>query len=361
MTKRNTGEGTRRVAIFVQQGLGDVVLALRAIQRIRDHFAERAVVVVKSDLERQLIELVFPELATSTLVVSRFGRHPVVRWGRISFALRRAKISDIAGIHLRDTIGAKFVARLAGASRIEFNTFDVDEGRHKMAHYALLADRVTGEAAPPEPFHLADNGERKHASTKRDVVLAPGSGALEAHKRWPTTRYGELIRLLHARDTSTPFVLLGAPAERPLLESIAEAVRTVGANVRIVAPATLRESLTAIAAARVVIGGCSGSLHLATLADVPIIGVYGPTNPGWTGPAGSVVRIVSADFSCAPCYAFDFIGGCDNPKCMSAVSATSVVAALENMERDPTGNSLPWYPLSRLRTATANAGQRDDR
>lgn len=358
MTKRNTGEGTRRVAIFVQQGLGDVVLALRAIQRIRDHFAERAVVVVKSDLERQLIELVFPELATSTLVASRFGRHPVVRWGRIAFALRRAKISDIAGIHLRDTIGAKFVARLAGASRIEFNTFDVDEGRHKTAHYALLADRVTGEAGPSEPFHL---DECEHTSTKRDVVLAPGSGALEAHKRWPTTRYGELIRLLHARDTSTPFVLLGAPAERPLLESIAEAVRTVGANVRIVAPETLRESLTAIAAARVVIGGCSGSLHLAALADVPIIGVYGPTNPGWTGPAGSVVRIVSADFSCAPCYAFDFIGGCDNPKCMSAVSATSVVAALENMERDPTGNSLPWYPLSRLRTATANAGQRDDR
>jgi ADP-heptose:LPS heptosyltransferase len=360
MAKRNTGAAGRRVAIFVQQGLGDVVLALPAIQRIRDHFAGEAILVVKSDLERQLIEIVFPELSTSTLVASKFGDHPVMRWGRVAFALRRARISDVAGLHLRDTIGAKFVVRLAGASRIEFNTFDVDDGRHKTVHYALLADRITGEAGSSGQFHLGEGDGPEQVSIKRDVVLAPGSGALEAHKRWPAMRYGELIELLHARDASTTFVLLGSPGERPLLQSIAEVGRAAGASVRIVAPGTLRESLTALTAAKVVIGGCSGSLHLAALANVPIIGIYGPTNPGWTGPVSSVVRIVRGDLTCAPCYALDFIGGCGNAKCMSVVSATSVLAALESIEGEPMGNALPWYPLSRLRTATATAGHGDD-
>ena len=350
--RRHIQEGSRRVAIFIQQGLGDVALALRAVQRIRDHFAGQAIVVVKSDLEKQLIELAVPELSSSTVVASAVGGHPVIRWGRIALALRRAQISDIVGLHLRDTMGARVVARLAGAFRVELNKFDADDGRHKTAHYAALADRVTGETVPAKPFRLDGFAEASQRSVRRHIVLAPGSGVLEAHKRWPEARYSELIRLLHDRDASTPFVLLGAPGERALLESIADGAPSARANVHIVAAATIRDSLAVLADARVVIGGCGGSLHLAALMNAPIIGVYGPTNPGWTGPDSSVVRIVHGDFDCAPCYAVDFIRGCGNPECMQAVSATTVLSALTSIEADPNGNDLPWYPLSKLRVAT---------
>lgn len=339
----------RRVAIFVQQGLGDVAMALPAIERIRDRFAGNVSLVVKSRLEWQLIELAFPELIASTLVASEFGRSPLARWTRIALALRRAKISDIAGLHLRDTRRGRVVAFLAGASRVVFNRFDLDEGRHKSAQYAALVDELIGDVAPVAPFQLKEFAARRAAGRSADVVLAPGSGMAEAHKRWPPARYGDLIRLLHSRDAATSFTLLGAPSERPLLESIAALARDSGATIRIVAPSSLRDSLVVLSEARVVIGGCSGSLHVAALVDAPIIGVYGPTNPGWTAPTASVVRIVRRGHLCSPCYALDFIGGCGNADCMD-IAAFDVAAALDDIEHGR-GDTLQWFPLSMLRVA----------
>jgi hypothetical protein len=327
-------------------------MALPAIARVRDHFAGNVLVVVKSRLESQLIELAFPELTASTLVASEFGRSPLVRWARIALALRRARISDIAGLHLRDRVRGRGVAYLSGASRVVFNKFDLEDGRHKSAQYAALVDELIGNVVPVAPFQLAEFAARRPTAQIGDIVLAPGSGIAEAHKRWPPTRYGELIRLLHSRDASTSFTLLGAPSERALLESIAALVHDTGAKIRIVAPSSLRDSLLVLSEARVVIGGCSGSLHVAALVDAPIIGVYGPTNPGWTAPTASVVRIVRRGHLCSPCYALDFVRGCGNADCMD-IAAVAVAAALDDIENDRPGDTLQWFPLSRLRVARA--------
>jgi ADP-heptose:LPS heptosyltransferase len=265
-------------------------------------------------------------------------------------ALRRAKISDVAGLHLRETVRARVIAFLAGASRVTFNRFDLDEGRHKSAQYAAIADELIGDVAPVAPFQLREFAARRGNRQSGDVVLAPGSGVAEAHKRWAPTHYGELIRLLHSRDGSTSFTLLGAPSERPLLESIAALVRDSGATIQIVAPSSLRDSLAVLSEARVVVGGCSGSLHIAALVDAPIIGVYGPTNPGWTAPTASVVRIVRRGHLCSPCYAMDFISGCGNADCMD-IAAVDVAAALDDIEHGTGGATLQWFPLSRLRVA----------
>jgi len=101
-----------------------------------------------------------------------------------------------------------------------------------------------------------------------------------------------------------------------------------------------------------VIGGCSGSLHVAALVDAPIIGVYGPTNPGWTAPIASSVRIVRRGHLCSPCYALDFIGGCGNADCMD-IEAMSVAAALDEIEHGRRIRTLEWFPLSKLRVARA--------
>jgi hypothetical protein len=325
-------------------------MALRAVGRIHDHFDGRAVVVAKSRLETQLLEIAFPSLVGRTLAASEFTGPAPARWAKIAGALRRTEVTHVAGLHLRNTPQSRIVARLTGASAVELNTSDPEERRHKVAQYASIADRVVGEVVEHTPFTLADFIAPRPVADA-EVVLAPGSGIVESHKRWPTARYMELIRLLFGRDTSTRFALLGASNESELLESIAAGVKETGATIRVVAGASLRESLALLGRARVVVGGCSGSLHLAALVDAPIIGVYGPTNPGWTGPASSTVRVIRANFECAPCYAGDFIRGCAAPQCMDAVTPGAVVEALDDIEGGTQAVPLHWYPLSRLRVA----------
>jgi ADP-heptose:LPS heptosyltransferase len=322
-------------------------MALRAVQRIRDRFDGRATLILKSRLELQLIEIAFPDLAATAIVASDFTGSRLRRWASIAWRLRTVGVTHAAGLHLRDTMQSRAVVQLSGAVAAEFNAFDPYEGRHKVDQYAAIADRVTGDIVAHVPFRL----DELIAERTADIVLAPGSGIIESHKRWPAERYAELIGLVRSRDASARFVLLGAPNERSLLETIASAAPNHGDAIQILAGVSLRESLSLLGRARAVVGGCSGSLHIAALVDTPIVGVYGPTNPGWTGPAGSTVRIVRADFECSPCYAMDFIRGCGDPQCMSSISATVVANALDDIERGTTGNDLPWLPLSMLRLA----------
>jgi heptosyltransferase I len=39
--------------------------------------------------------------------------------------------------------------------------------------------------------------------------------------------------------------------------------------------------------ARIFVGGDTGPLHLAAALEVPVIGLYGPTDPARTGPFGT--------------------------------------------------------------------------
>ncbi len=41
--------------------------------------------------------------------------------------------------------------------------------------------------------------------------------------------------------------------------------------------------------ARILVGGDTGPLHLAAALEIPVVGLYGPTDPGRTGPYGANV------------------------------------------------------------------------
>jgi ADP-heptose:LPS heptosyltransferase len=69
----------------------------------------------------------------------------------------------------------------------------------------------------------------------------------------------------------------------------------------------------------------TGTMHLATLLGVPVVAVFGSTEPRLTGPLGSGHDIIRHQVECSPCFLrecpIDF-------RCMNAVTADEVVAAV---------------------------------
>ncbi len=67
----------------------------------------------------------------------------------------------------------------------------------------------------------------------------------------------------------------------------------------------------------------TGTMHLATLLGVPVVAVFGSTEPSLTGPLGQKSRVVRHQVECSPCFLrecpLDF-------RCMKAVSVEEVVA-----------------------------------
>ena len=121
----------------------------------------------------------------------------------------------------------------------------------------------------------------------RFAILTPGAGW--GAKCWPAERYGEVARALN-KDGLKVFVNAG-PGE----EALAQEVAGASAGAAQVVSSSLPQLLALIRRASLFIGGDTGPLHLAVACGVPVVAIYGPTNPARNGPyapAGDQSRIV---------------------------------------------------------------------
>jgi heptosyltransferase-1 len=119
----------------------------------------------------------------------------------------------------------------------------------------------------------------KAASIRDFAILNPGAGW--GAKRWPAQRYGQVAKAL--ADHGLPSILNCGPGEARLALA-AEAASEGGAK-------TIKCSITDLIAltrrAKLFIGGDTGPLHLAAAIRVPVVAIFGPTDPARNGPYGT--------------------------------------------------------------------------
>jgi heptosyltransferase II len=159
------------------------------------------------------------------------------------------------------------------------------------------------------------------------AALCPGS-AFAVTKRWPAERFASLADRLAERGL-TPAVLVG-PGEAGLGASVAAA-----ASAR---PAVLGEDLdpvelaAALSLARVTVTNDSGPMHLAGAVGAPVVAVFGPTDPGRTGPSGSPSRVLDRYVFCSPCFKTECPYG---HECMKEIGVEDVMRAVEELTATP--------------------------
>ena len=200
----------------------------------------------------------------------------------------------------------------------------VPGGGHKVEETARYLDLMgmTWRAEDLVLGNLLPQGARKD----RLAILAPGSGAVEAHKRWPAEKFCRLAALL-ALDHGYEVRVVGGPEEAPLCAGIADGAGS--SSVRSVAGELgIGQVLELLAESTVAVTNCNGVSHLAVATGTPVVGIYGPTNAHKTGPYTQLFRRVSLDLDCAPCYQKGYIQGCGNPVCMMDIPVEDVLAAV---------------------------------
>jgi heptosyltransferase-1 len=132
-------------------------------------------------------------------------------------------------------------------------------------------------------FPVDRDAENKIASLTADVknfvILNPGAGW--GAKRWPAERYGQVAKEL-AKDGLCSLVNYG-PGE----EELAAAVEASGEGAARKISCSVSELIALTRRARLLIGGDTGPTHLAAALQIPVVAIYGPTNPARSGPFGT--------------------------------------------------------------------------
>ena len=159
---------------------------------------------------------------------------------------------------------------------------------HVVEQYVALAEAVAGRSLtiPSVEFPHDDQAEANIANKLADLgvgkefaILTPGAGW--GAKQWPPERYGAVAAAL-AGDGLTPLINCG-PGE----ENLAQAVHAASNGAAHSISCTLAELIALTRRARLFIGGDTGPLHLAAALQVPVVAIFGPTDPARNGPYGT--------------------------------------------------------------------------
>jgi ADP-heptose:LPS heptosyltransferase len=200
-------KGTKYL-VFCQQGLGDVVMTLPLLLTLQSNCdpQHRMLVVVKSKIESDLLRL-FKEFEDITIVSWRTSG-----WLSTLQKTRAMRPDIILAPHSNRKLKHAFVKRLLPARKIIVydgfwssllgfrDRLKPMRGEHKVTYFLRFAQRVGIPVCFPDRSIMGrllstnDLGldAIEMAQDVRWIVLGPGSGEVEHHKRWPRAFFAKI-------------------------------------------------------------------------------------------------------------------------------------------------------------------------
>ena len=142
--------------------------------------------------------------------------------------------------------------------------------------------RAFGLNEPLDTRPLKTGATRKTATKKNAVGLICGTENTP-EKRWPVEKWREFIKVWLEADPDSRCILFGTPNDVPIAEQVAKNSDT-SRVIDLVGRTGIVEFVDALEKCRVVVCNDTGGMHLANAIGVPVVAVFGPTNPVRTGP-----------------------------------------------------------------------------
>jgi len=160
---------------------------------------------------------------------------------------------------------------------------------------------------------------------RRILALCPGAEFGPA-KRWPEAHYAAVARA--KLEQGWQVWLFGSAKDRAVTEAIDQL--SGGACTNLAGRTTLEETVDLLACAAAVVSNDSGLMHIAAAVNVPLIAVYGSTDPGYTPPYSDQARVVRLGLECSPCFKRECpLGHLD---CLMKLAPERVLAVLDDLE-----------------------------
>ena len=138
---------------------------------------------------------------------------------------------------------------------------------------------------------------KNNSSTRINIGIHAGSSLFKNHinKRWSKEKFLSLIKSF---DNIANFFLFGTKEEDDVNHFLYENSK----NVIWVKDKSIREVAAIIKNLDLFVSNDSGLMHLAAATGIPVIAIFGPTNPDFVRPWGKIHTVVRLDLPCSPCF-----------------------------------------------------------
>ena len=337
-----------RILIRATNWVGDAIIALPALRALRTKFPEAHIAVVA----RPYVAGIYggQQICDQLLAYDPLGEYGGFA-GRERFAMElRAQKFDVA-LLLQNAFEAAWLAWRAGIpDRIGY----ARDGRSFLLTKAVPVPK-SGEVRPHEQFYYLELLHRagwldnlpgedyisikleqhaKRAAEQRLLAagsrpgklrVAIGAGAsYGSAKCWPPDRFAEVANRLIA-ESDAEIILFGTAAEAEVSLAITAAMRS--APIDFTGKSSIADLPALLSRCHLFIGNDSGAMHVASSVGLPVVAIFGPTDPRGTAPVTLRCTIVQEKPYCSPC----FLRRCPTDhRCMTGVSPASVTIAAQS-------------------------------
>jgi lipopolysaccharide heptosyltransferase I len=325
--KSNTGTfpEPRSICIFRLSSIGDVIHTIPVVDLLKKRYPAATITWVAEKAMSPLLKN-HPNIDQLLLVDTRgWRKHPFTPgvWKEILGFLRylRDQSFDVA-LDFQGLFKSAVLARISGAPRRvgmsetdrkerwssfllnEFCAQTADKKHIIEKNLALLEELDIHSENEPWNFHITPDpeavyyveNELQKLELDRFVLINPGAGWIT--KQWEPDKFAILIDGIY-NSLNIPALISWGPGEKQLADKIAR---------KCISPAfasfstNLSELIALSTHARLMVSGDSGPLHLASALGIPVVGLYGPTDPDRNGPWNPQDSTCTVHYECSPCW-----------------------------------------------------------
>jgi lipopolysaccharide heptosyltransferase II len=316
-----------RILIRSNNWLGDAVMSVPAVRAIKDGRPDVHVTIAAPEKIAPMwklipeVDAIIPLLDGSLLPVVRLLSQEMPFDVAVLFpnSLRVALESWLSGIPRR--VGHRGHWRSWLVNQIVRERRKPGPPEHHSLRFLRIARECGAETSNIEFPNLNQTSNIKHQTF---IGLCPGAEYGPA-KRWLPERFAEAAAKITAQS-SAQWILLGTKNDAAIGEQIAAAIGDHCVNR--IGQTTLEQLIDELRQCRLLLTNDTGTMHLAALLGVPVVAVFGSTEPRLTGPLGNGHIVLRHHVECSPC----FLRACPiDFRCMNSVSADEVAAAVLSM------------------------------
>jgi len=131
------------------------------------------------------------------------------------------------------------------------------------------------------------------------LILAPGAEYGPA-KQWPARYFSAIAKRFMQSTSDARVVLLGSAKDQAISQRINQ--RCDSRLIDLSGKTTLQQAMQIMSLGRAAVSNDSGLMHLAAAVGIPVVGIYGSSDPGFTPPLSRRASGLSLHLECSPCF-----------------------------------------------------------
>lgn len=308
-----------KIAILKPDHLGDLVLSVPAINKLQSAGHEITLLINKN--VEFLAQFLFPNI---TLKITQFAH------------LSRKNESDDFGAVFEEVRNSDFFISLRNDpvleelifNKISIKNFSVVESSldiHEPALQQKIIQKIVGEYSPLDFFYKYGHHPKPWPKEYKRIGFIISAGFFNNSLSLET--WYEFGRHLQKTYQSEISVIFG-PSEK----SDAKVLKLLlGGEITLIeGSADVDSFLKQIKNLDLLLATDSGSAHIASLAGIPIVSLFGPSPYLRFQPLGMSNKVITLNFNCSPCTQFEMqrVNICISKECLSSIRVKDIERVL---------------------------------